>query len=298
MADNETTTPLLDGAPRSPSPRRRSLSPVESSVSARHGSQSKKFRPFSQSSESTPLLIRRDDDLPRYVEETQTGFSSRPSRDPSPCSHTNKPTSCPRWPTLVTLALLCGVVVSILVLGFVAPSIVKEYAEEASVFRPREFSIDSTTLTGVRARITADFLLDSSRVRKRAIRDFGRFATWIAKEVETGESEVHVYMPEYGNMLVGTASLPPLKLSIRDRLVNTVEILTDLQPGDITDLHRVANDWLEGRLGQLRIKGIATIALRSGLLSLGSLAVSNTMIFDGKAVAVLPSPSCSFWHRC
>lgn len=285
MAD-ESTTPLLDRAsselrhvsphPSSPPP------PPGSSNSAQSNLRRKRSRSFELSSESTPLLQRRDEDLARYGTETQDRSLSPTSRDPLSATPYDAAKGRRPWPTFVALASLTVAVLLILVFGFLTPSAVREYAEKAAVFQPQKISIDSATLSGVRARVQGEFFLDGSRVQSKPVRDLGRFATWIAREIETDETEVQIYLPEYGNVLLGTASLPSVKLNIRDGHVNQVDVLTDLQLGDVARIRQVANDWLEGRLGQLRIKGTASVSLKSGLLDLGTQVISDTLTFDGK----------------
>ena len=279
MAD-ESTAPLLDRA--STPTLDRPSSPVEPPASSPLGRQRKNAKQPSLLSESTPLL-RRGNDLPRYGGEEQP-TSSSPAASHHSLLHeaTYEVKGRPRWPLLLAIALLALAAVAIVASGFVVPSVVKEYAQEAAVFTPKEFSIESTTRIGVRARIKGEFRLDSSRVQKQSVRNIGRFVTGIARMVETSESEAQVYLPEYGNVFVGTASLPPVKLKIGDGQVNFVDILTDLRPGDVAGLRRVANDWLEGRIGQLRLKGTVTFMLKSGLLSLGSQVLSDIVSFDGK----------------
>lgn len=199
-----------------------------------------------------------------------------------------------RWPTYVSLAALTACVLGILIFAFAAPAVVKRYAEEAAVFKPTGLSIDSITLKGIRARVQGDFVLDSSRVPRKHVRGFGRFATWIAREVETGQSEVRVYLPEYGNVPIGTASIPSIKVNIRDGHTNHVDFLADLAAGDIRGMRSVAIDWLEGRLGHLRIKGMATTHLKTGLLSLGMQTVSYTLTFEGLS---LPDLSLACFAR-
>ncbi|KAL1968834.1 hypothetical protein VTN77DRAFT_1195 [Rasamsonia byssochlamydoides] len=284
MAD-ESTTPLLDRASSSRHVSPHSSSPPESFHSVR-STPPKRSRSFQLSSESTPLLQRREEDLPRYVTEARERSLSPASRDPLSVTPAKGRS---RWPTFVALACLTAAVLLTLAFGFVAPAAVKEYAEEAAVFRPQKVSLDSATLSGVRARVQGEFFLDSSRVPAKSVRDLGRLATWIAREIETGETDVQVYLPEDGNVLLGTASLPPLKLNIRDGYVNQVDVLTDLQLGDVGRIRRVANDWLEGRLGQLQIKGTATVSLKSGLLDLGTQVISDTLAFDDHDIPKLPA---------
>lgn len=177
--------------------------------------------------------------------------------------------------------MLIASTLGILIFIFAAPAVVKRYAEEAAVFEPRDLSVESSTPEGIRARIQGEFTLDSSRVVSRHVRVLGRFATWIAREVETGQSEVQVYLPEYGDLLIGIASLPSIKVSIRDGHVNRLDFLADLSVGDVGGIRSVANDWLGGRIEHLRLRGTTTTHLKSGLLSLGMQTLSDILTFEG-----------------
>lgn len=176
---------------------------------------------------------------------------------------------------------------AILCLGFAAPTIVEEYAQQAVVFESTNLSIDSFTATGVRARVQGTFTLDASRVQKKSVANIGRAGTWIAKEVETRESDVKVYLPEYGNILLGVATIPPLKVNIRDQHVNSIDFLTDLEPGDVNSIRQIANDWLDGRLASLRVQGVAIVSLKSGIFSLGTQKISQSMLFEGQSLSAV-----------
>ena len=197
-------------------------------------------------------------------------------------SFEGKPKGQYRWASLLALSILSVAVIAILCLGFAAPAIVEEYAREAVVFDPTNLSIDSLTATGARARVQGTFMLDASRVQKKSVADIGKVGTWIAKEVETRESTVKVYLPDYGNILLGVASIPPLKVNIRNSHVNFINFLTELEAGDIDGIRRIANDWLDGRLGSLRVQGVATVPLKSGIFSLGTQRISQSMLFEGQ----------------
>ncbi|KAF2166981.1 hypothetical protein M409DRAFT_66480 [Zasmidium cellare ATCC 36951] len=193
-----------------------------------------------------------------------------------------------RWPSLIALLLLCIVAVLIIVFAFVAPSAVESYAQQAVVFEPTSLSIDSFLDDGVRARVQGDFKMDSSRVEKKSVRDLGKLCTWIASEVETGTSEMEVSLPEYGNVVLGTAQIPPIKVSIRDGHATKVDFLSDLQPGDVDGIRRIANDWMDGRLGQLRVVGKAQVPLKSGIISLGKQMVQQEMLFANDDIPSMP----------
>lgn len=276
MAD-EANRPLLNGDSRTSSPDR----------SSNHTPRGRPAPSFELSSESTPLLHRHEDDLATYgTEQRRSRSPSAASRAGSVESGSTKKTTRVPWPTFIALGILILTILGILVFAFAAPAIVNEYAQEAAVFKPTVLSIESTTPKGVRARVQGEFVMNSTRVQNKSVRDVGRFVTWIATEVETAHSDVEVYLPEYGNVPVGNASVPPIKVNIRPGHINHVDFLTDLTAGDIRGIHSVAMDWIEGRLGRLRIKGKTTMHLKTGLISLGSQILENEILFEGEFVSV------------
>lgn len=175
-------------------------------------------------------------------------------------------------------------VLVIMVAGFFAPAIVEEYAKQALVIEPVSLSIDSFTPTGVRARIQADFQLDAKRVKKDAVRNIGRAGTWIARAVESKPSTVEVYLPQYGNLLLGTAMVPRVAVDIRNGHITRMDFLTDLEPGKVEGLRQLANDWLEGRLGQLQVQGRSVVGLKSGIFSLPVQTISESLVFEGQTL--------------
>lgn len=193
-----------------------------------------------------------------------------------------------RWPSLVALLALCIVAILIIVFAFIAPSAVEQYAATAVVFTPTSLSIDSFTHQGVRARVQGNFEMDSRRVKKGSVRTLGKLCTWIAKEAETGASEVAVSLPEYGNVLLGTAQIPGIKVYIRDGHSTPVDFLADLQPGNVEGIRRIANDWIDGRLGQLRVVGKANVPVKSGIISLGKQFLQKEMTFANKDIPSIP----------
>ncbi|WEW55461.1 hypothetical protein PRK78_000892 [Emydomyces testavorans] len=238
-------------------------------------------------SETTPLLSRGDERTSQD-EDSRSVRVSAGSRRTSPGRSADGKGKRVRWPIVISLTALCLAVLAILVLGFAAPSAIQEYAKEAAVLEPIGLSIVAFTQSGVRSRVQASFSLDASRVKKPIVRSFGRLATWVGKEVETGDSDIQVYLPEYGNILLGTATVPPIKVNIRNGYQNNIDFFTDLKAGDVDGIRGVANDWLEGRLGQLRLKGVTSVPLRSGLLQLGSQDISETLVLQGQDLPNFP----------
>jgi hypothetical protein len=166
-------------------------------------------------------------------------------------------------------------------LGFLASEGIEEYAMQAADFKPTKLALDSLTKHGVKVHIEGDFTMDASKVNKKSIRNIGRFGTWIAHEAETGATDVDVYLPEYGNILVGTAKVPAIKVNIRNGQTTHISIFADLEPGSFDGIRNIANDWIEGRLGQIRVKGKAEVPLRSGLIRLGTQYIEESLVFKG-----------------
>ncbi|KAJ5653326.1 hypothetical protein N7490_000329 [Penicillium lividum] len=280
MAD-EADQPLLDGRARSSSP---------DLTASRPGRPNQQRRSFELSSESTPLLHRRDDIIATYgTENRQSRPSSITSHGAGSLDDVPPKKSRARWPTIISLTLLTTGVLSILVFAFAAPAVVKEYSQEAAVFKPTMLSIDSTTPDGVRARIQGDFVMNSDRVKSKTVRNVGRFMTWIAREVETGQSDVDVYLPEYGNVLIGSAVVPNIKVNIRNGHHNKLDFLADLKTGDVKGIQGIAMNWVEGRLARLRVKGKASLHLKSGLLRLGTQVLTDTITIEESDFPALPN---------
>ncbi|KAL4889001.1 hypothetical protein BDV59DRAFT_122716 [Aspergillus ambiguus] len=280
MAD-EARTPLLNDNDSRSSRRRSSSSDKYASAES-----TQLPPPFELSSESTPLLHRRDDDLFAYGGTEYQRRSSSASQGSS--IERAKRRGRVQWP-LFCVAIALIAVVAILLFVFVTPAFVEEYVKEAAVFKPTNVSIESATSDGIRTKVQGDMLLDANRVQNHPTRTLGRLVTWIGREVETGDSEVRVYLPEYGNILLGTASLPPIKMDIRNGHVNPLDFSTDVLAGDIPGIRAVAMDWLEGRLGRLRIKGMANLQLKSGLLSLGEQTISDSLTLEESDFPSLPN---------
>lgn len=260
---------------------------------SKHSHHSVNSHQADDSHESSPLLAHSNE-TPRYDGEEPEEPESEDDRIVSPAAESlrsihdrevgKSANGGLRWPTIFAVATLFVIGIAILISAFFAPAIVQEYAKQSLIIEPTNLSIDSFTSDGVRARVQANFRMNASRVENNAVRNIGRFSTWIAKEVESKELYLEVYLPEYDNLLIGTAIVPKVVVNIRNGVITPIDILTDLKPGSVDGLRQVANDWLEGRLGDLRVLGKADVTLRSGLLSLGSQSISESMVFEGQSL--------------
>ncbi len=283
MSDNPTS--FLLGAQQSNRP------PSQRSNAS---SRSKDPNQTQETTEATSLLSNNADqrdygDAPSRDDHNSAAFSLRSLQTERSSSGKKRR----RWPSIVAFCFLTALVLAILGLGFAAPAVVEEYAKEAMVFEPTGLSIDAFTSTGVKARVQGDFTLDGSRVQKKAVRDLGRAGTWIAGAVESKESRIKVYLPEHGDILLGTAVVPRIVVSIKDGVTTHVDFLADLYAGDLDGVRGLANEWLEGRLGRLSVRGTADVLLKSGLLGLGTQRLSQTVMFGGTTEKASPAPMLS-----
>lgn len=276
MSENPTS-PLL-GAKDSDRP---SSQRSQNSTAARDSNHSR------HTNEASPLLGTHDHyngygDAPEPEEASSSAAAS--SLRSLQNSNSGKKSSW-SWPSIIATIILSLILIVILALAFATPAVAEEYAKEATVFEPTSLSIDSFTSTGVLARIQGDFRLDGSRVHKKPVRDLGRLGTWIARAVQSRESHVKVYLPEYDDLLLGTATVPPVTVNVRDGVTTHVDLLADLAAGDLDGLRKLANDWIGGRIGQLSVRGVAKVPLKSGIFRLGTQSFAQTLVFKGQAHA-------------
>jgi hypothetical protein len=230
------------------------------------------------SGENTPLLSSSTD-TPRY-----DGEHDEPDPEPNTASIQTPKQKPRRWASFIAMGVLGFVVIAIIALAFIVPDAVQEYAKQAAVVEPTRLSLESITAQGVQARVQANFKLDGSRVANGNVKRLGRAATWIAKQLGTEQSTVEVYLPDYNRILLGTAVVPPLVINLRDGDTTKLDFVTDLSPGDVEGIRSITNEWLEGRLDKLRLEGKADLALRSGVVSLGTHTVAESIMIEGQSL--------------
>lgn len=246
--------------------------------------------------ETSPLLNRGDDE--HHSDESEREQNGRLSNEPqsraawSLWSICNKKTSTKapwRWPSIIAMALLGIIVILIIVLGFLVPPAVKEYAEKAAVLEPTNLSIENITSDGIRARIRANVYLDGSRVDNKNSRRIGKAVTGIMRKLETKETTVNVYLPDYADALAGTAVIPPLVVDVVNGHTNELDFVADVNPGDAEHIRKLANDWLEGNLKQLKVVGKTKVHLKSGIIPLGAHDVAESMVFEANEIPSMPN---------
>lgn len=250
-----------------------------------------KYHEREDSGESTPLLSNSTA-TPRYDgdgdgEEEEHHVDSEDSSpahptDASPASSLTKKSR--RWASFIAMFILAALIVVIIVLAFVVPQAIQEYAQQAAVIEPTNLSLESITTNGVRARVQANFHLDGSRVSSNHVRRVGRAVTWVAAQLESEQTKVDVRIPKYDNVLLGSAIVPPLLINLRDGDVTQFDIVADILPGDPEGIRIIANEWFEGRLDELRLNGQADLSLKSGIFPLGTHAISESIVFEGQSL--------------
>lgn len=235
--------------------------------------------------ESAPLLST-ESDAQRYDTAQQDGAdaaSIRSRRSARSATSNKRASSRRRWPSIIAMIILGILSIVIIVIAFFVPAAVEEYAKEAVVLEPTNLSLESITANGVRARVQANFKLDGSKVRNEHVRRVGSIATWFVRELGTDATKVNVYLPEYDNVLLGSAGVPPITIKINGQ--NTaIDFVADLVPGEAESIRTIANEWLEGRLGTLRFQGKADIKLKTGIIPLGTHAVSESLTVEGQSL--------------
>ncbi|KAK3397198.1 hypothetical protein B0T20DRAFT_415512 [Sordaria brevicollis] len=242
--------------------------------------------------ESTPLLSTSNT-TPRYNGERDdpdaaslVSAEASHSGDAEPPARPAKKST--RWPSIIAALILMALATSIAIGAFFVPAAVEEYAKEAIVIEPTNLALESITTDGVRARIQANFRLDAQRVKNVHVRRVGQFTTWLAKELATEETKVKVYWIDHDNMLLGTAGLPPLTITIANGHNTELDIVADLAPGDADTIRTIANQFLAGKMDIIRVRGTTDITVKTRFnIPLGTHYVSETMEFEG--IAPLPS---------
>ncbi|CAK7273121.1 hypothetical protein SEPCBS119000_005483 [Sporothrix epigloea] len=162
-----------------------------------------------------------------------------------------RPAKKRRWASTIAIIILALASIAIIALAFVVPAAVEEYAKQGVVIEPTNLALESITANGVRARIQANFRLDASRVKNEQVRRIGKTATSIVRKLGTDKTLVNVYLPDIDNVLLGSAEVPALIVSLVDGQTTTINFVADLIPGNAEGIRSIANQWLEGRLGSV-----------------------------------------------
>jgi len=238
-----------------------------------------------ETSEATPLLLSSNA-TPRY-DGDDDGTRNGDAASIASVAASAKSAKGKSWrsPTAIAMIVLALFSLSIIILAFFVPAAVEEYAKEALVLEPTNLSLESITKDGVSARIQANVRIDAQRVKNDHVRRIGQATAWLVRELGTEHTRINVFLPEYNNILLGSAALPPLTVTIVNGKNNAIDFVADLIPGDAEGVRTIANEWLEGRLDVLRLRGKADIPLKAaGFIPLGTHSISESISFEGQSL--------------
>jgi len=241
-----------------------------------------------EATESSPLLENHDDHDHDHDEVNGSNGAQPKSKAwgfwPRSKKDGDEAKSSLRWPSIIAMAILAILVIIIIFLGFIVPPAVQKYAEKAAVLEPTNLSIENITSDGIWARIQADVRLEGSRVEDANARRIGKAVTGIMRKLATHETTVHVFLPDYGDSLAGTAVIPPIVVDIVDGHNTELDFVAKIKPGSAENIRKIANDWLDGKLKQLKVVGKSQLQIKSGIFPLGNHAVAETLVFEGQSL--------------
>lgn len=179
-------------------------------------------------------------------------------------------------------------------MGFLTPAIIEQYAKESVTLNVSSISVESFTSEGLQARVKADVMIDAGRVKSGFVRAMGRIGTSVAKKVSTAPGEVHVFLPDYDNVLLGKVLVPTMVLDIRNGYTNELDFVSDVVPGEMDGVRKVVDDFIAGKVKKLRVWGWARLDMRSGILPLGRQLLSETLTFE--SLSPYTSPKAKTIH--
>lgn len=239
-------------------------------------------RPEERAAESEPLLATDADAADTsYGSQTVTGDAAS---DAPSSQGPAKPKSKRRWPSLVAMLLLGSVFIVVIVLGFLVPPAVQTYIEKAVVLEPTALSLDSISFTGIRARVQGNFRMDASRVEDNTARRIGRIAMSIMRTVGAEQTHIQIFVPGYGDAMVGSAVVPSLDLNLVDGQNTFIDVVADMKLGDNASIKKIVNDWLTGKISELEVRSATALQLKSGFIPLGTHDIVETMVLEGQSL--------------
>ncbi|OAA71185.1 hypothetical protein ISF_01736 [Cordyceps fumosorosea ARSEF 2679] len=256
-----------------------------------------KKRQEERAAESEPLLSGDRDTTTTYGSQTAAATSEAASDVPSSPSSSSAPPLKPqqkskrRWPSLVAMVLLGSVFITVIVLGFLVPPAVQTYIEKAVVLEPTGLSLDSISFTGIRARVQGNFRMEPARVEDPTARRIGRIAMRVMRSVAAEQTHIKLYVPGYGDAMVGSAVVPPIDLNLIDGQNTFIDVVTDMKLGDNASIKKIVNDWLTGKISELEVKTATALQLKSGFIPLGTHDVVESMVLEAKDAPSMPEYS-------
>ncbi|KAF3924313.1 hypothetical protein ABW21_db0207889 [Orbilia brochopaga] len=192
---------------------------------------------------------------------------------------------------LIALGLLCSLMVLILLLGFLLPEAAQEYAKQAAEVQFQSLSVDSFAANAVRIRIQARVAIDATRVNTPLSRGVGILVGSVARKIRIGSSEATLYLPDYPDGVLGTASFPDFAINLGNGQVTDIDLICDVVPGSIDGIKPALGDYLAGQIHSLRVQVESDVPLSSGIIALGTHKIIEEVIL--KDIPALPTVELS-----
>ena len=211
-----------------------------------------------EAEESTPL-IRRDTE--------RNASSQSPKRS---------------WWTIISIAILLLITVNIIVFAFVMPSAVENYTAEATSYSIQNIEVLDYTDSGVISNSQVNIAFDASRVSSNGIRNLGLFTTGIFRHVHTKPCLVSVLLPQYNGAQVAIITLPALKVDVRNRHVNILDVESNVTIMDNSLAVQLAGDFLAGRKQEILAIGETDVYIKAGIIPLGTHHVRQQFMIKGR----------------
>ena len=175
-----------------------------------------------------------------------------------------------RWHTILAIGLLCLIIIFILVLLFVAPVLVQQYAVEAAVVdiqSVRLIQVAQEQQEGV-MQVQASVMLDKERVRSGWARAFGVMAASVFRSVSTtGDAMVGIGVKGYGgssNNLVSAVLPSPLLIKLQPGYRTQLDVQSIVRVEDADGIEDVVKAVLDGAVDKLDVVAQTQVGIRAG----------------------------------
>ncbi|EPQ62508.1 Bgt-863 [Blumeria graminis f. sp. tritici] len=186
-----------------------------------------------------------------------------------------------RWPSISSIIFLGLLMLTIMLSAYILPAALQIYAKEAIVIEPIRISLESITETGLESRIQANVRVEAARVQNPYTRKIGIICSWLLMQVGTQEARVDLYLAGYNGLPVSNLVIPGLKMDVRNGHSKLLDFKAHLSIRNPQSLKLFAGDWIRGKIEQIHIIAKTELFFRSGILSLGSQSISQSIFIKG-----------------
>ncbi|KAK9248658.1 hypothetical protein V1506DRAFT_452476 [Lipomyces tetrasporus] len=193
--------------------------------------------------------------------------------------------SCLKWPAIIgTLVALC-LFISLFAAHLVEVKAPELYAKQALNLNISSVSVENLSSEGLKAHVLGEVSFDSSRVKDRPTRVFGRIATTVMRKAEVKDTYLFIsHVDDNDNVDVfGRASVPNIVVDIRDNHVTPIDFVSTVEDiASAKEIAKLVQEYLQGKLQDAVFRGDADLPLRSGILPLGTHHVSHDVKLQGE----------------